>query len=156
MVTKSTNYLIQMQIDKDKLLLIGVALYWAEGAKEKEYRSGQGIIFSNSDCLMVKLFIKWLRDILNVPAEQIRYDVYIHDNYKLRYQEVVAYWKAELGEFTNNFGKIYYKKHNITSKRRNNGLSYFGLVRVKVTKSTDLNRRIPGLVEGICMQCGVV
>ena len=83
-------------------------------------------------------------------------NIYIHENYKYRKEEIVAYWKAELDEFTNNFGKIYYKKHNITSKRRNSGNTYFGLVRLKVTKSSSITRRIAGLVEGICNTCGVV
>lgn len=145
-----------MRIDRNTLLIIGAMLYWGEGAKEKEYRPGQGIIFSNSDKYMIKLFAKCLRDIFHVQKNDISYDICIHENYKQRSEEIVAYWKAELDEFTNNFGKIYYKKHNITSKRRNNGNNYFGLVRLKVTKSSSITRRIAGLVEGICIKCGVV
>ncbi len=150
------NEVRSMKIDKDKLLLIGATLYWAEGAKEKDYRPGQGVIFANSDKYMIELFLKWLRVILLIPVERICYDIYVHENYRDRNKAIVAYWKAELDEFTNNFGKIYYKKQNITSKRRNTGNSYFGLVRVKVTKSTSLNRRIAGVVEGICSECGIV
>lgn len=51
---KDINDLI---IDEKALFLIGIMLYWAEGSKEKDYRPGQGIIFSNSDPLMIKLFL---------------------------------------------------------------------------------------------------
>ncbi len=145
-----------IKMDRDKMLLIGVSLYWAEGSKEKVYKPGQGVVFSNSDRHMVRFFAKWLRQIINLPEDRINYDIYIHENYRHRKEQIVAYWKAELGEFTNNFGKIYYKKHNITSKRRNSGNNYFGLVRLKVSKSSSITRRIAGLVEGLCITCGVV
>src|SRR3989338_3599097 len=48
------------------LWLIGIALYWAEGSKEKEYNRGSRIIFSNSDPYMIKLFLKWLIEIVKI------------------------------------------------------------------------------------------
>ena len=39
-----------------ELWLIGATLYWAEGAKEKEYRVGNRVQFTNMDPQMIKLF----------------------------------------------------------------------------------------------------
>lgn len=156
LIQKARDEVYFMTLDKNTLLLIGVALYWAEGSKEKEYKPGQGVVFSNSDRYMVKFFAMWIRDILQIQKERIYYDIYLHESYKNRKDKIIAYWRAELDEFTNNFGKIYYKKHNITSKRRNSGNTYFGLVRLRITKSSNITRRIAGLVEGICAKCGVV
>ena len=36
-------------ISRRELWLMGVMLYWAEGHKEKEYRPGTGVQFTNSD-----------------------------------------------------------------------------------------------------------
>ena len=62
------------QLSKREKWLIGVALYWAEGTKEKEWRPGSGIKFSNSDPLMIKLFLGWLTNICKIPKSQVKND----------------------------------------------------------------------------------
>lgn len=143
-------------VDEKKLLLMGAMLYWAEGSKEKEYNLGQGIIFSNSDPNMIRLFLKWLAVCMQLPKDQITFDIYIHKNHEQRIKEVQTYWQAVTGHSADKFGKIYYKKHNLSTVRKNTGSRYFGLLRVRVLKSTHLNRKIAGWIEGICIQCGIV
>src|SRR3989338_4221 len=46
--------------------LIGIALYWDEGSKEKEWRPGSSAQFINSDPLMIRFFISWLLNICKV------------------------------------------------------------------------------------------
>jgi len=45
--------------------------------------------------------------------------------------------------------RVYYKKGKINTIRKNIDNSYNGLIRIKVLKSTDLNRRIAGYIEGL-------
>jgi hypothetical protein len=45
-------------INKQELFLIGLCLYWAEGSKSRPYRISEVVNFSNSDCLMTRVFIK--------------------------------------------------------------------------------------------------
>lgn len=47
--------------------------------------------------------------------------------------------------------KIYLKKNKVNSYRKNKGEGYHGVLRITVKKSTDLNRKVMGLVEGICL-----
>ena len=141
---------------EEKLFLMGIMLYWAEGAKEKQYRLGQGVSFSNSDFKMIKVFIEWLKDCLKIPDNQINFDIYIHDNNKYRLNEVRSFWSKVTGFPIEKFGKIYFKKHKIKTLRKNTDNNYHGLLRIKVSKSTYINRRIVGWIEGIYQKWGVV
>lgn len=143
-------------IDKNSLLLMGIMLYWAEGAKSKVYRPSQGIIFSNSDPLMSKFFLKWLKKCLKISDERLVFEIYIHENHKASIFTIKSYWANATGFHINKFDKIYYKKHNISTGRRNIDSNYRGLLRIRVKRSTDLNRRIAGWIEGACIQCGIV
>lgn len=141
---------------EEKLFLMGIMLYWAEGAKEKKYRLGQGVSFSNSDFKMIKLFIGWLKDCLKIPEDRINFDIYIHDNSVHRMNEVRLFWSKVTGFSLEKFGKIYFKKHKVKTLRKNIKNNYYGLLRVKVTKSTYLNRKIAGWIEGICNKWEIV
>jgi hypothetical protein len=129
--------------------LIGIALYWGEGAKEKEYRPGSGIKFSNSDPYMIRVFLRWLLEIVRVPEEKIYFDIYIHENYKDKINQVINYWSNNTGFSQKDFNHIYFKKNKINTKRKNIGDSYFGLLRIGVRSSSSLNRRITGWIQGI-------
>ncbi len=140
----------------EKLWLMGIMLYWAEGAKEKPYKLGQPVSFSNSDYRMINIYLKWLSTCLNVPADKIDVDIYIHENNAHRVSEVKSFWSTVTGLPIKKFDKIYYKKHQIKTIRRNTSCSYHGLLRIKVAKSTYLNRRIAGWIEGVHQKWGVV
>lgn len=139
-----------------ELWLMGLMLYWAEGSKEKDYNVSQGMIFSNSDPSMIKLWIKWSRECLKVSLDRIAFEIYIHDSYQNRISSVKKYWSTVTGFPLSKFGKIYLKRDNPGTKRKNRGPAYQGLLRVRIRKSTNLNRKIAGWIEGICLQCGVV
>lgn len=143
-------------ISKQTLHIIGVVLYWAEGAKEKPYKSGQQVYFSNSDPFMIKLFIKWLYESVEVAKDRIKIDIYLHENHKNRVEEVKQYWSQVTGFSINSFGKIYFKRNKINTIRKNVGTTYYGLVRVRVAQSSDLNRQIAGWTKGIIERCEIV
>jgi hypothetical protein len=136
-------------ISKRELWLIGINLYWAEGTKQKEHNVSQKVRFSNSDPGMIKLFLKWLQKICKIPKEDIYFRISLHETAKNKLNEVQKYWSNITGFPINNFQKIDWKKHKINTKRKNIGEKYFGLLNVYVRKSTNLNRKIAGWIEGI-------
>jgi hypothetical protein len=146
-VSKAENEIGAMT--KRELWLIGTALYWAEGSKEKEYSPGEGVKFSNSDAKMIRLFLKWLTDICKIPKNQIGFEIYVHNNYKSELGRFKEFWSKETGFPIDLFNTVYFKKNKINSKRKNIGDLYFGLLRVKVFKSSTLNRKIQGWIKGI-------
>ncbi|MFA6340798.1 MAG: hypothetical protein WCX27_00960 [Candidatus Paceibacterota bacterium] len=137
------------RITDRELWLIGTALYWAEGAKEKEYAPGIGIGFSNSDSRMIKLFLKWLMEICKIPKNEICFEIYVHDNHKNELERFKEYWSKITGFSLDYFNTIYFKKNIIKTKRKNVGDLYFGLLRVKVLRSSTLNRKVQGWIKGI-------
>jgi hypothetical protein len=143
------------QLEMVDLWLIGTILYWAEGNKQREYRPSQRVCFSNSDPLMLNLFLKWLMVSLKLPVGRIVFEIYIHETYKKTREELSKYWsditKLPLGKFN----KVYYKKNKVHSYRKNRGVGYHGVLRISVKRSTDLNRQITGWIYGVCEKLSI-
>jgi len=132
--------------------LIGTALYWAEGSKEKEWSPGSRTQFINSDPLMVRFFLDWLLKILRIPRDMLIFNIYLHENNKHRVQEVIEYWSKQTSFSNNYFQHIYYKKNRVNTKRKNIGNSYFGILKINVRQSSNLTRKISGWINGITRQ----
>ena len=136
-------------ISHRELWLMGVMLYWAEGSKEKEYRPGSRVRFTNSDPLMIKLFIKWLTDVCNIDRSNIICDIYIHDCRRDVIGDAIKHW-SRCTEFSEgSFTRIYFKRDKVATKRKNTTDHYFGILRVSVRASANFNRKIAGWVSAI-------
>ena len=150
-----TTHIIQEAANQIKGLsfrefwLIGIALYWAEGSKEKSYKPGSGVNFNNSDPRMIRLFVDWLQHIVKVPKNTITFEIYIHTSASLRVLDIQRFWSKVTGFPIRHFQKVYFKKRSISTNRKNIGNLYYGVLRVKVKSSSKLNRQIAGWVEGI-------
>jgi hypothetical protein len=139
------------KINKENLFLMGVMLYWAEGAKQRGSNISQGIEFSNSDPKMCKFFIKWLTFALGISRDRIHPLIYVHESQKRRVSEILDFWSALTGFSKDVFGKTYFTSTIYPRKkqRKENG-NYYGQLKIKVRRSTDLNRQVAGWIEGIC------
>lgn len=135
------------KISKRDLWLIGTALHWAEGSKEKENKVGAGIQFSNSDPKMILLFLKWLKTNFSINNSDLVYELYIHETAKIKNAKL--YWANILLTPAKDI-RVYLKRNKINTNRKNTGNDYYGLIRVRVKKSSGLNRKITGWIEGIC------
>lgn len=132
-----------------ELWLIGVALYWAEGSKAKEYNPSVGVLFSNSDPFMLKLFKRWLTDAAEVNPDDIHYQIYLHRSHAHRLKEVQGHWSKTLSVPLKSLGTVYFKNNIISTNRKNTNNGYYGLIRIRVSGSTKLNRSITGWIAGI-------
>ena len=141
------------EITKRDLWLIGTALYWAEGAKEKKWNSGVGLKFSNSDPIMISFFLKWLKKICLISPRDIIYELYIHKT--ANWKSAVKYWGKVISIPSSKI-RVYFKHNKINTKRKNIGKDYYGLIMVRVRRSTNLNRKITGWIKGIYQYCRVV
>ncbi len=143
-------------LTKRELWLIGIALYWAEGGKEKSSRPGSSANFSNSDPRMIALFIRWLKECAGVNDEDIYADLYIHESHIDKVEEVLSEWGRILNRRRSFFRGVYFKRNKILTKRKNIGILYIGLIRVTIRSSSDLNRKITGWIKGITQYWGIV
>ncbi len=144
------------KLDQTAKWLIGVVLYWAEGSKQRNGYWGGRVQFGNSDPRMARLFQKWLLEVIKIDSSEILYEIYIHENNKYRISEVKRYWSTHLSVSPRELERIYFKRHNIKTNRKNQGNEYYGLVRLSVRASSALNRRITGWVEGVVENWGIV
>ncbi len=130
-------------LDNRELLLVGAALYWAEGDKKN-----RRVTFTNSDPKMVNLIIAWLKDCLNIRTEDIYCYVGINEAHLGRINEVEEYWSRTIGIDRDRFSKASFKKVKL-KKVYENFNEHFGTLNVRVRKSTNLNYFILGLIEGL-------
>jgi hypothetical protein len=118
-------------ISKRELWLIGTALYWAEGAKEKDYRPSSRVSFSNSDPKMIALFIKWIKECIGLKNDDLILSLYIHESHSDRIMEVKKLWSNYLNLPLSFFNNIYFKKNKINTRRKIQEsciLAFYGLI----------------------------
>ena len=136
-------------LTKRERLLIGTALYWAEGSKEKIYRPSVRLDFANSDPEMIRFHVAWLREVLGVSDIDMQITLHIHENRLAEIDDFKLYWLNATGLKQENFTKPVIKRHIPKTKRHNIADTYHGLVAIRVRSSTMLNRRILGWIHGI-------
>ena len=142
------------QVRDRELFYMGIMLYWAEGAKSRGNNISQGVDFSNSDPDMCRFFVNWLQTSLRIKPERIGFCIYIHESQRNKSDEALDYWSDIVGFSKDKFNKtcftktVYPRKH----KRVDKG-NYYGQLRIRVRKGTNLNRKIAGWIDGICLQC---
>ncbi|MBI4992460.1 MAG: hypothetical protein HZB99_04565 [Candidatus Harrisonbacteria bacterium] len=125
-------------LSKLELLLIGSALYWAEGSK----RSKGTVILSNGDPLMIKLMMRFFRENCGVPESKFRGYIHIHPH--LDFKKAEIYWADISGIPLNQFYKTY-RKPNISSKNKKDTLP-FGTFDITIC-DTVLLLKIKGWIE---------
>lgn len=137
-------------ISERELFLIGVILYWAEGAKEKEYRAGSPFEFSNMDPKMIQILIVWLLKACRINKNMLIFNIFLHQTHKDRIEEVRKYWSKVTGFPVDNFSTIYWKRNKLLkTNRKNIEEKYHGVLKIKVRRSSGLVRKIAGWSEGI-------
>ncbi|WP_406142497.1 hypothetical protein [Streptomyces sp. NBC_01089] len=129
-----------------ELMMVGTALYWAEGTKDKPHARRESVAFVNSDPSMIQVFLAWL-DLLGVDRGLLHFRVLIHESADVTAAE--QHWAALVGSDASSFGRTTLKKHNAKTVRKNVGSDYRGCLVIQVRKSADLYRRIEGWWYGI-------
>ncbi len=126
-------------LSETPLFMTGLALYWAEGDKNKQERAK----FTNSDERMVSIMLRWFREVCHVPEEKFRIALHIHNLHVA--SDVKQYWMNVAGIPGAQFQKIYIKE---TSLRHRKNVLYNGTCAIVVCDK-NLFRRISGWKLGM-------
>jgi hypothetical protein len=129
-----------------ELLLVGVAIYWAEGAKSKPWAIRDRLTFINSDPSMVLMFVSWL-ELLGIDRSQCRFHLQIHESADVRAAE--TYWSDLVGVDLETFNKTTLKRHNPKTVRKNVGEEYRGCLVVDVLQSAVMFQLVAGWWDGL-------
>ncbi|ULR51203.1 hypothetical protein [Streptomyces deccanensis] len=135
-----------------ELFVLGVGLYWAEGAKSKPYARREAVNFINSDPDMINTFLAWL-DLLGVERKRLRFRVMIHESADITAAE--TYWADLVGVDRELLQPTTLKKHNPKTVRKNTGEDYRGCLVIRVQQGGDLYCRIEGWWKGIAADVAV-
>lgn len=130
-----------------ELFIAGVALYWAEGFKKDNL-----VGFSNSDPSMIRFIMRWFQESLGVKKERLRFRLALNESYESKARIIEQYWQLLLGVNESQFQKTFFQKVK-WQKIYDNPEEYHGVLRVRVSKSIDLLRKIYGQVEGLRINC---
>ncbi len=111
------------QYHKDHSFIIGVVLYWAEGAK-----SGGGLQFVNSDPAMINFMYKWIQKYLKISKDRIECRLFTRRT--ARHEDYLSYWAGML-----SIDRSLLKKTIIKPRRHvvKNDSNYKGSIRLSVT-----------------------
>src|SRR3989344_2774990 len=131
-------------ISEHDLFLMGIVLYWAEGAKEKEHRPGSGFEFSNMDPNMIKVILVWLFKVCKINKNMLIFNIFLHKTHENRVYEVKKFWSEVTGFPMSNFSAVYWKRNKLKTNRRNVQEKYHGVLKIKIKRSSDLVRKIAG------------
>ncbi len=132
------------KLSNKQLFIAGIALYWAEGFKNKhEHRLG----FCNSDPAMIKFYIHWLEKCLFVKKNNLVARLTVNSVYEAKTEALEKYWSHITGIPLGQFTKPFYQ--NTKWKRIYNEENYHGVLRIHVKDSMDHLLEMKGLVEGL-------
>lgn len=130
------------RLSKRELLLIGTALYWAEGYKKSRW----SLHFTNSDPVMIKLTMKFFKNICNVSAKKIRATAQIHPN--VTSEKAINYWSRVSGIPKSHFSKTYCRLTPSSKQRRPSNTLPYGTLRIGVY-DTQITNKVKGWIKGI-------
>ncbi|KKU87716.1 MAG: hypothetical protein UY18_C0027G0009 [Microgenomates group bacterium GW2011_GWF2_47_9] len=131
------------KINKRELFLVGVGLYWAEG-----YKKDSQVGFGSSDPGMILFFIKWLKDYFEYRSEDLTFRVTVNEAHEYRIDEIISYWSNTLNVSREQFKKPFFQRVK-WKKIYDNPNEYYGVLRVRVRRSSSFLRKILGMIGGL-------
>jgi hypothetical protein len=121
------------KVSKRELWLMGVMLYW-KNHNVSDIR--KGVHFMSGDPYLIRLFLKWLREVGSLADNEITFDLFLKGRNR---PEAVDFWAAATGYSASKFGHFY--RHKNKAK--------FGLLRIRVKASSMLARQLSGWIRGV-------
>ncbi len=144
---QETKELLAGGLNDRELFLLGLILYWAEGAKTP----GQ-VSLSNSDPALIRMFVLWLQHSLSIDRTQLRVRVHIYPDVAV--DEAEQHWANIVGVPRSQFyrSQIDHRPDKVTDKQ---GKLPYGTAHVRVVGqgTSDLQRRI---MAWIANSCGII
>ena len=153
-LTRETAKKEIVELSKKELFLVGVALYWAEGYKRPKIENGRiktshSVSITNSDPYLIKIFLRFLREICEVPEERIGANVRIYQHQNAAY--LLEFWSKITNIHPNKFEKFYYGISKSSQGKRPFNILPYGTIQIRFN-NTELYHRIMGWIDGLAKQ----
>lgn len=135
-------------LSKYELKLVGSVLYWAEGHNKDVTGKGHEVCFTNSDSDMIKLYLRFLREIICVPEDKLRADIHIYPS--INKEKALRFWVGATNIPREQFRITQCISRASKRKRPLNSLPY-GTLKLSVGKRQNFFR-IKGWIKGIIIE----
>lgn len=135
-------------LSKYGLLLIGAALYWAEGYNRQNNVRSPSISFGNSDPKMVILFLRFLREVMQISEEKLRPVVQIHHN--INKELAVKFW-AKICNISKKHFRVTHQISRASKGRRPYNSLPYGTLKLNVN-GRQYFFKIKGWIDGLIKQ----
>ena len=148
---KKTKLLIEKyskktpKISNRDLFFIGLALFWAEGAKREKFT----VRFANSDPLIIKIIMKFFRKICMVCDDKFKLQVHLHPNVKET--DAKIFWTKVTELSKNHFRKSQTQISKASKGKRPSNQLPYGTLHIIIGDAL-LNKKIKGWIFGISKQ----
>lgn len=132
-------------ISKRELCLVGAALYWGEGTKSASRPANPALSFANCDEEMISLFLRFLRNVIQVPESRIRAGIHLYEG--TTDAEAREHWSKVTGLPPDRFYIV-----RLVSKasrgKRNPRLLPFGTAVIRVN-DRKVFHKVCGMIDGL-------
>jgi len=119
--------------NKEKLLFLS-ALYWAEGSK-KDFG------LSNTDPMLIKIFVTGLREMFGITDDQLRISIRLYED--LDKNKSLSFWSQVV-----NMPKEKFIGVNVLVGKKKGKLEH-GMCRVRVLKGGDVLKKVKGINKAV-------
>ena len=138
-------------LNERDVFMLGVSLYWAEGYKRPIVQNGKvkthhPVSLTNSDHELVKIFLKFLREICQVPEEKITGEIRVYDHHNQAY--LLNFWSKATNIPFNRLKTIKNGVSISNQRIRPFNILPHGTIQIRVN-STNLYHKIMGWIEGL-------
>jgi len=125
-----------------ELKLVGTVLYWAEGYKKTRWT----LVFCNSDPAIVRVMMRFFREVCKVPEKKFKAQVQIHPN--VSEELAKCYWSKISNIPLKQFRKSLTRISKASKKKRPPKTLPYGTFRV-IIMDVELVNRIKGWILGL-------
>lgn len=138
-------------LDSRDLLLVGTALYWGEGYKrlrvvDGKVRTHHPISLVNADPVIIKTFIKFMLEILDIKKQDIKASMRLYDG--IDEGSAKKYWISETGLSNSNFRKTTWLVSVSSQRKRGYNRLPHGSLQIEVSDTVNFHN-IMGFIKGI-------
>ena len=135
------------KITSRELMLIGAALYWAEGYKNFNHtrKMYPYVSFANSDPHLIRIFIEFVEKVLGVSRDQLSAIAMIYPS--LNPAVSIRYWRKITGIPMERL-RYYSTLSRASAQKRPKNLLPYGTLQIRVNQRINFFK-IMGLIDGI-------
>lgn len=134
-------------LSKKDLFLVGVSLYWGEGY-QSEAKGNYSLRFVNSNPFMIALFMRFVREVLEIEESWIKPYIQTHKN--IRREKAIQFW-SKITKLPPSVFHIFDQVSRASQGKRPTRSLPYGTLGIRINRR-KLFFRMKGWIDGLAKQ----